>query len=207
MKKLLRAFRRAITWHRRPLAAIVAVLGTLALLAALSPERPVGHWAVVTSRAVRAGATIEQADLRRVHLPEASLPDGFLDDIGQVVGLMAVGALPLNAIITPADVFTPGGLQASAGKAIMPLRLPDDGLRGLLKVGSTIDLIGINSRSGEAEILARSVRVVAIPAVDDPQGFGTTSSGGLLVLVEVTPDAASQLSTASLSSRLSVILR
>ncbi|WP_028709022.1 SAF domain-containing protein [Propionicicella superfundia] len=206
MKSFLGAIRRAISWHRRALAVVAAVLGTVLLASALAPAEPASAWAVVTTRAVPAGEVLAATDVTRVRLPERSLPDLLVSDPADVVGRMALGPLPRNTILSTAAVFTSGDLQASPGKAIMPLRLQEEGLQGLLTVGTRVDLIGFSSATGSAQVLARDVRIVAIPTVAASGTFQTSAGEGMLVLIEVSPDAASALATAAVASRLTVII-
>lgn len=207
MRKFVGAVRRAVSWHRRALAVVAAVLGTMVLASLLARPEPATGWAVVTTGSIAAGAIVHADDVVRVKIPTAALPDPVVADPDAVVGRMTIAPLPRNAIMTPAAVFTPGELTASPGMAIMPVRLQESGLKGLLTVGARVDLIGFSSATGNAEVLARNVRIVAIPAPADPGAFGAGGDEGLLVIIEVPPDTASSLTTASAASSLNVIIR
>lgn len=207
MKRFFGALRRAVSWHRRSLAVIAAVLATLVLASLIARPDPPSQWVLVTTAEVSAGAVVTDGDVSRVQMPEAAIPDQVVSEPEDAIGRMAIAALPRNAIITTASVFTPGDLKASPGKAIMPIHLQDAGLRGLLTVGSHVDLIGFSSSTGAAEVLASNVRIVAIPEAEASGTLDTGSDDGLLVVVEVPPDTASALTTASAASSLSVIIR
>jgi Flp pilus assembly protein CpaB len=207
VKSFFDSLRRAVSWHRRSLAVVAAVLGTVVLASTLAPLEPSSTWAVVTTRSVSAGAVLTADDVTRVRLPEAALPGRLVTDPAAVIGRMALGPLPRNTILNEFSVFTSGSLQASPGMDIMPLRLQEQGLQGLLSVGVKVDLIGFSTTNGAAAVLAHDVRIVAIPAVAASGTFDTGSDDGLLVLVEVSPAVAASLTTAAAASRLSVLIK
>lgn len=184
-----------------------ALLGTVALVSVVSPAQPPTQTVVIASREIPAGQTITTDHLRTVQLPEADLPDGHITDPALTIGKMAIATIPVKAVVTKHGVFTAGELNAADGKAIMPLRLAEEGLQDLLRVGAHIDLIGFGSANGEAKVIATQIRIAAIPLDTQSTGFGSTAEKGTLVLVEVTPDEAAVITTATLSSKLSVILR
>lgn len=187
---------------------MVAFLATVAIITALAPPGPQLEWAVVTDRELPAGTTIQRSDVRLVQLPRDALPDAAVTDLDQLVGRFVVAPLPRRSILTTASVFTPGHLRAPPGMAILPVRLQDRYLQSLLQVGARVDLIGFNARTGKAEVLAQSARIAAIPAREENSGgFGQSGESGLLILVEVTAGVAATLSTAALTSQLSVVLR
>lgn len=207
MKKTLTALRRAIGWHRRKLAALVAFLATVAIVSAVAPPGPDLVWAVVTTREVSAGTTVQQADVMLIQLPGDAMPDAAVGSVDDVVGRFALTALPRRSILTSASVFTPGQLRAPPGTAILPVRLQDKSLHALLQVGARVDLIGFSSRTGKAQVLAEAARIAAIPAREETTGLGQNGESGLLILVEVPATKAAELSTAALTSQLTVVLR
>lgn len=207
MKRSLDSLRRAVSWHRRALAAIAAALATVALGSLLAQPDPPSQWVIVTTGTVEAGATVTADDISREKRSTSAIPDGATTDADDVVGHMALGPLPRNTILTSGAVFTPGDVQASPGMAIMPVTLPATGLRGLLTVGAHVDLIGFSAATGRAQVIAEEVRIVAIPQSESGGTFDTGTDGGLLVLVEVQPAVATDLMTASAASTLNVILR
>ncbi len=207
VKKFLSALRRAANWHRRKLAVVVAFVATAVILTSLPPPGADLEWAVVVTRELRAGTTVQSPDVNLVQLPREVLPESAITDVDQVVGRFVIATLPRRSILTTASVFTPGHLGAPPGMAILPVRLQDKALYALLQVGAVVDLIGFNSRTGKSEVLAQAARIAAIPAREENSGFGQTGESGLLILVEVRAAAATDLSTAALTSQLNVVLR
>jgi Flp pilus assembly protein CpaB len=66
-------------------------------------------------------------------------------------------------------------------------------------------VIAADSQSEQAEVVARTVRVVTVPQVDDPTQ--SSESSGRLILIEVDPETARVLARAAVSATLTVIWR
>jgi hypothetical protein len=87
-----------------------------------------------------------------------------------------------------------------AGSLAYPFRIDDADISALLRVGDHLNLYAATSTSSEsARLLARAVRVVALPS---PR---TTTSGALIV-VATSPEVATRLAQAGANSRITVAL-
>src|SRR5690606_31667389 len=90
------------------------------------------------------------------------------------------------------------GLADSAGDdAVLPVRLPDAGMAALLRPGDVVDLLATDPGTGQAQVVATDVTVLAVP-VDVPAG-PVTGPDGALAVVGVRPDESLDLVGASLS--------
>ena len=67
-------------------------------------------------------------------------------------------------------------------------------------------MIAADPQSEQADVVARTVRVVTVPRVDDPTQ-SSESTAGRLILIEVDPESARVLARAAVSATLSVIWR
>jgi hypothetical protein len=63
----------------------------------------------------------------------------------------------------------------------MPVRLPDAGMVGLLRVGDRIDLVATDPQGSGTEVVAAGVRVLALPRTPPDPG-GTALTGRLVVV-------------------------
>jgi pilus assembly protein CpaB len=111
-------------------------------------------------------------------------------------------------VLTELSVLSDRPIVAE-GKSIAPLRIGDETVVGLLRVGDRVDVIASAPESGTgAEVIAEDVRVVTIPRPPaDPSGLDAGGADPLtLLLVEVTPDQATLLADAATTSQLSVLL-
>lgn len=185
---------RAVSWHRRKLAAVAAVGAVLATVsAALPPDRPSTE-VLVTTTALAGGVTLGSTDVTLRRLPEDAVPTGAATDPAAVVGRTLVAPLPANAVLTDLSVLSDRTL-ADPGLVIAPLRIGDATIAGLLRVGDRVDVVSGATAGSRATVVASDVRVVALPADPGADGLGVTAggNGGQLVLVAATPEQAAAL--------------
>ena len=196
-------FARAVSWHRRKLAVVCAVAAVLTGLTALAPPRPDLVSAVRVRTDLPGGRVLTATDLRIEDLPAAALPSGALTDVDAVVGRTLAGRVPAAQVLSETDLL--GGRRAGGtGRVIAPVRLADGDLTALLADGDVVDVLAADDQSGQARVVAGSVRVVAVPAsARDP----SSAAGGGLVLVDVDRSTATALAKAAAGAQLSVIWR
>ena len=73
---------------------------------------------------------------------------------------------------------------------MVPARLADAGLTGVLRVGDAIDVMATDPGSGTVTRVAVGARVAAIPASDEGGSLvGTSTRDEVLVLRVASPDA------------------
>ncbi len=205
-----RSLARAASWHRRKLAVVAAVAAVLTGISAARPPDPPGVDVVRATREIATGAVVAPTDVRVDRIPRSAAPDGPLDDVDAVVGRPVAGAVAPGQVLTALDLGTPRASRP--GAVVAPLRLADEEVADLLRVGDRVDVIaagsaGSTGTADKARVLARDLLVVGLPRRGDD---GTVGSGGLdgpLVLVEVDLATATALSEVAGDGRLSVVLR
>jgi len=207
---ILTALRRAVSWHRRILAAIAAAIAVLATITALSPAAPTTVRVVVAAVALPAGTELTETNLALAAVPAEMVPDHAVRDVNELTGRVLAGARTAGEIMTTAAVVAPRPAGQDSGLVTTPIRLGDADVVALLAVGDVVDVVAADPRTGNSAIVAESARIVAIPrggTNSGPLGTTTTGQDGQLVLVEVEPETATALATAAANGRLSVVWR
>lgn len=190
---------RAARWHRRLLAGAAAAAAVYFGLVALSPPPPPTVPVLAAARDLAGGAVPSSADLRTLDLPTDAVPDGVLKPGTDLTARVLSSPVRSGEPLTDARFLTP--VSVPSGSLAYPFRIDDADISALLRVGDHINLYAATSSLAEsANLLARAVRVVALPT--SPR---TTTSGALIV-VATTPAIATRLAQASANSRITVAL-
>jgi Flp pilus assembly protein CpaB len=211
---MIREVRRALLWHRRLVAAVLAATAVAAALVALRPP-PVETATVVTAaRDLPAGARVTASDVRLTEVARAMIPSGVLTDAAEVAGRTTAGPIRRGELLT--DVRLVGARLLDGygpGMVASPVRVADPAAAGLLQVGDRVDVLAApaaGSSTEPARIVAAGVPVISVPkpATDGLAGLDPAplAEGALLVLA-TTPGVAADLATAAVSDRLSITLR
>lgn len=204
--RALRSLARAVSWHRRKLAVVAAVLAVLTGINAAAP-RPPDASPVLRAVDLVAGGDRLTADLVRLELvPVDAIPEGALTDPAQALGRTVAAAIPQGQVLTEHDLV--GKRSVSPGRVLTPVRLADPGLGALLRPGDQVDIVATDGQNGAATIVAPGARIVTIPASDDQGTMPRSDSGsGVLLLVEVDTKTATALAEAGSTSALTVLWR
>lgn len=192
-----------MSWHRRGLAAVAAVLAVLTGLSAALPEGPPRLDVVVTTRELAGGTVLGATDVEVRAVLADDAPVGALVTTADVLD-RAVSAPVAEGQVLTALALVPPRASVGSGRVVAPVRLSDAGLATLLQPGDIVDLVGSDEQGGGAEVVARGVRVVTVPVLAEEVSAG--SSGGL-VLVEVSAKTATELARAAVAGPLSVTWR
>ena len=195
---------RAVSWHRRKLAVLAALATVLTGLAAAAPEGPPTLSVVRATRELPGGTRLVAADLELVRVVADDAPRGAITELAGAVDHRLAAPVAEGQILTPAALTTVRA-GTSRGRVIAPLRLADADLVELLRPGDHVDVIAADPQSEQADVVARMVRVVTVPQVDDPTQ--SSESSGRLILIEVDPETARVLARAAVSATLTVIWR
>ena len=199
-----RRVRRAVLGRRRLLAAVCAALAVVAGVRAVAAPPPQTVAVTVASRDLPAGAVLAPEDLATVELPPDALPDDLLGDpTGRTLAGPVARGEPLTGVRV---VGAPLAHEALAGtdRLALPVRLPDAGAVGLLRVGDRIDLVATDPQGATSEVVAQGVPVLALPGPDSSAGAAGPAgpAGGRLVVVGVAADELTQVSTAAAATFL-----
>jgi Flp pilus assembly protein CpaB len=191
-----------VSWHRRPLAAVAAVLAVLTGLSAARPEGPPRLDVVVAAQEVEGGTVLTPVDVEVRAVLAADAPVGALTRPADALGRAVSAPVAKGQVLTPLALVSPRASPAG-GRVVAPVRLSDAGLVTLLRPGDVVDLVGTDEQGGAASVVARGVRVVTVPVLEEDVGG---SSGGL-VLVEVPAGTATELAQAAVAGPLSLTWR
>jgi Flp pilus assembly protein CpaB len=200
---------RPATLIRRILAAALflaaAMLAVRPAAAQSVPESPV----IVSARDIAAGSILRPADIRVVRLPDSVRPAGTLSTVEAVDGRLLAGAARAGEPITDARLVGAAAGATGPGdhrSSIVPVRLPDAGVATLLHPGERVDVVTAPSDGGR-QLLAEMATVVTVIAPDTEPTRGAIRKDGLLVLLELPSDIATQVAAVSLERPVTVTLR
>ena len=192
---------RAASWHRRKLAGLAAVATVLTGLAAVAPPAPPTTLVVRTRTALAGGVVLTTEDLEAVELPRSDLPDRTVSELDDLVGRRLAAPVPRHQVLT-ATALAAADSAVGVGHVLAPVRLADADVVALLEPGDLVDVIASAADGGATSTVARSVRVVTVPARDpDDQGTAT----GALVVLDVADQDAEPLARAAGTGGLTVI--
>lgn len=221
----LRELARALAWHRRLVAAVLAAIAVLAGLQALRPVPAVAVPVAAASRDLPAGLVLTAGDLRLARLPPGQVPAGSSRSLRGVLGARLAAPVRSGEPVTDVRLVGPDLLAAyrvtvgpDVGEVLLPL--DDPATVALLRPGDLLDVLaaptGGPAAGGPAVVVARDIPVLAVPAgpEGDPGGLlggagstaGTSGSTGGAILVAVTPATARLLAQAAVSSAISVLV-
>ncbi|MDP9394239.1 MAG: Flp pilus assembly protein CpaB [Actinomycetota bacterium] len=222
-----RELRRAVLWHRRIVAAVLAAGAVAVGLPVLAPDPPATTRLVVAARDLRAGATVDDADLLVAQVPPDTVPDGASHDPEALRGRVLAAPVRRGEPVT--DVRVVGGsLLEGYGEGLVaaPVRIADAGAAALLHTGDVVDVMAAaevgEARATDVEagtdappnrydarVVAERVRVVVAPSTgDDGALLGDAAFGeGALVVLATTPATAAALARSAVTARLSVVIR
>lgn len=222
---ILGAARRLAYRHRRALAGVLAFAAVLATVSAVRPAPEPTRGVVVAGRDVPAGGRLTAADLATVTMPARWAPPGALATAASAEGRVALGPVAAGEPLTPARLVggdrTAGESPAPAlpaGLVAAPVRVADAGAAALVSAGDTVDVVAAREADAgpQAQVVAREVRVLAVPRRGSGSGgggllaAGATETGGAaagsLLVLAVTPPTALALARAAVSDRLSLVL-
>ncbi len=198
-----RRARRFVLARRRVLAALLAGVAVLAGVRAASMPPVETAPVLVAAADLPGGSTLGRDDLTTADLPLGSVPAGSLPSSAAAEGRTLAAPLREGEPVTDVRLVAPGLLEGYPGLVASPVRVADPAAVGLLAVGDRVDLLAVSPEGGEAELVAASVPVVAVPGTSADDGL----VGGALIVVAVPESAALDLAAAAVRSVLSVVLK
>lgn len=196
---VLDSFVRAVRWHRRSIATVLALVAVYAGVSAVRPEEEQTVTVIAAARDLPGGTRLASADLLPVTLPVDAAPAGAEPDASAFIGRSINGPLSSRSVVTRASVST-GADLAQPGHVVVAITLPNPALAPLIQPGTHVDVLA----SGRGGVLVSDVRVVATPTPETSMLMG---SGSRLLLLEVTPDAAARLAGQNEAGGLTVAVR
>ncbi|MFC7496430.1 MULTISPECIES: SAF domain-containing protein [unclassified Nocardioides] len=194
-----RTLRRTLLARRRLLAAVLTGVAVAAGLHATAAEPPTRVAVLVAARDLPAGTVLARDDVRRAEFAPGSVPDGVADS---PAGRTLAAPLRAGEPVTDVRLVGPALTDGYPGLVAVPVRLPDAGMAGLLRVGDRVDLVSADPQGGSAEVVADAVPVLALP--DTPAEVGATGLTGRLVVVGAEPGDVAGIADASVRTFLTI---
>lgn len=191
-----------ISWHRRVIAAALALTGVLALAAHLSAPPPETVAAVTLRHGVAAGSTITTHDVMLRHLPPEAVPEDALTDVEQARGHSAVVTLSANSVLTTALLRE--HQAAAPGRSWVPIVIQDQGLRSLLTPGRVVTLILAHSEG--TDVITDDALIVGLPPAEEQSGPLASPNRTDAIVVEVPSEVAGNVAALGQQGALSVVL-
>ncbi|WP_210502937.1 SAF domain-containing protein [Nocardioides xinjiangensis] len=201
-RRRLRAVRHQLRRRRRLIAATLAAAAVFSALRTLAPPPPDTVDVLVAARDLPAGSLLGDDDLVRRAWPAELAPPGAAD---VAAGRVLAGAVGRGEVVTGVRLVGPDLADAEPGRTVVPVRLPDAGMATLLRPGDEVDLMATDPGTGESELVAGGVTVLATPTgvPEGPAG----GSGGALVVVGTSPAEAVAVAGSALTHYLTVSWR
>jgi pilus assembly protein CpaB len=203
----LASWTRAVSWHRRLLAAAAAATAIVFVLEALQPSAPAMKPVLIASRDLAGGAALRRDDVQRIRRPADTVPSGAVSNLGALPGRPLAAPMREGEVLTDVRMLGPPLIAANRGKVATPVRLADPGIATLLRVGDRVNVLGVPQAAdgttlGMAEVIASDVAVLAVP---EPTDADTVTTGALVVLA-ATPSDAQALAGVAVTSHLTVTI-
>jgi Flp pilus assembly protein CpaB len=204
LSSLRRRWRGFIVLHRRGLLALAAGMTVLVGLRAVAPPDPPRTEVVVASVDLPGGEVLDSHDLAVRRVPTELLPTGAASSAAEVEGRTLAAPVRAGEVLTDRRVVAPGLLADHPATGAVPVRLPDAGVRQLLRVGDRVDLVAASPRGASAAVVAEAVAVLAMPT---PAGGGVGTDGqGALVVVAVPEHQALGVAQAASAGLIGAVL-
>jgi len=206
----LRAFRsdlrRAVAARRRTLAAIFAAAAVVSGISAARPPPPPTTPLVVAAHDLTAGTVLGVDDLDTVEWPSDAVPGGALATDDPALGRTVAAPMRAGELLTDVRLVQPSLLVGYSPQSVLAtIRIADPATASVVHVGDVVAIVGANPQGGptSASVLARDIRVVAMPAAP---AESLAVSDGLVLVVAVDEAIALQLADAAVRLSLSVLL-
>ncbi len=197
----LRRLHRRVLLHRRPLAALAAASAVLVGLQVASPPPPATVPVWTARHDLTSGTVLDGDDLVRVRFLPESVPDGAARDARELVGRTLAAPLSRGEPVTARRTLTSDLLRSYPGTTAVPLRITDEDVVGLLRVGDRVSLVAADPDGREGpRSLVDDVAVVAV-AKAPASGLGSATPGRLVVAAvpsEVATEVAARAATSIL---------
>lgn len=187
-RRVLTGLTRAISWHRRLLAAGLAAASLALALHLLEPAPAPTVTVLAAARDLPGGVPLAPGDLREVALPPSAVPSGALRPGARLPQALLAGPMRAGEPVTDARLLGPSllGPAGSADVVAAPVRVADPGSLALVRVGDRIDLLAAETEAARASqparVVASRARILAVP--------GRPTTGGLVASGTVQSDEA-----------------
>ncbi|MFF0815977.1 SAF domain-containing protein [Rhodococcus sp. NPDC003318] len=181
------------------------VLCVLALILAVRGDPDSDQVAIVTAaRDLAPGSAVTEADVRLATVAADTVPDGSLRTVDDAIGHTLAGPARSGEPLTDVRLLGPRLAAATAGAdaRIVPLRIDDTEIAGLLRAGDRVDILTVDvEESTQPRLLASDAAVVLVTP-----GEAGRAAREPVVLVALPADVATTVAAAALGSAVTVTL-
>lgn len=186
--------RRRILLHRRGLAALCAGLVVYVLVASAQQPPPETTTVWTASRDLPSGVTLTASDLtQHAFLPE-TVPDGAHTERSELTGRVLAAPVSRAEVVTTSRLIGRELGASYPGMRIVPVRLGDEAVAGLLRVGDEISILAADpTERDDAVTLTDGAVVAGLPKVAENANF---ESSGRLILAAVPDEDALRVASA-----------
>jgi len=185
--------------------------------APLQAYEPAGTQVVVAGRDLPSGTIVTREDLEIVDWPAGNLPEGFLSQLGEVVGRGVIGYVHRNEPLLDAKLALKeagGGLPITIPPGLRAISVEVDeviGVAGFVLPGTRVDVLAtVMPGTNRSETTTRII-LQKIPVLTADQSFQTDPAGDPVLVTVVTllvkPDEAEALTLASTEGQIQLALR
>lgn len=184
---------RAVSWHRRLLAAGLAAASVAVALHLLEPRPAPTTSVLAAAHDLPAGVHLTPSDVREIDLPSALVPAGALTARDPVGARMLAAPVRSGETLTDVRMLGPDLLAAQNDRAggvrseplvAAPVRIADPGALSVVRVGDQIDVLAAETDETQVHTTARTVvgaaRILALPGAGDHGGRASGLAGGAL---------------------------
>lgn len=193
----LRALLRAISWHRRPLAVLAALLCVASLWLATSPGQQDRAEVLTVRSDLPAGHRLADGDLTVSRVPAQWLPGGAVTRVEQARGRVLTAGAGRGTMLTEVDLVAPTGLPDGQVRSV--LRIADPVAVSLVQPGDRVTIVGLGADGERATVVAEQVLVVTVGGGDDGGG-GLLAQQDQAALLVVQSDRETALALVSAQS-------
>jgi len=179
---------RFLAVHRRLVATLAAMLSVGAVAVIATGHDAVSVSVVTAAHRLEAGQAVTAADLAVVAVPADLVPEGAVTNAAEAVDHLTAATVPRGGIVTT-DSFAAGRHATRDGRLVLPVRLTQPELAGLLQPGTEVSLI-VADGYGQTTVID-DVVVVSLPEASSGGLFG--GSDATAVLVDVPEQQATLL--------------
>lgn len=168
---------RAVSWHRRLVAAACAAIAVTAGLQVLRPTPPPTSPVVVAATGLASGRVLTAADLVVRALAPDTVPDGAYPDARALVGRRLAAPLGRGEAVTGRRLVGPTLLadhtrELGTDAVVTPVRITDPGALVLVRPGDRVDVLAVPAGGDGAGIATD-------PATNTGSSSGTGTAGAV----------------------------
>jgi len=185
-----------VRWHRTGVGLVALFIALVAGLSALTPGGGTTTPMIVAAHDLPAGTVISDQDVIVITAPDDLVPDGCFTSADDLIGRPLSVGLTRGTPLTTAAISTTALTNQAKGEMLVPFRVRDPDIVGLLQVGDHLTIV-TSTPEGLMMTVAEHVRVAQLPLPASSGVWGSSGTSGALIVVAAPAPVAGQLAAAS----------